>query len=315
MICKNCGANVNDNAVFCGNCGATITNDQNASQGYLQPDGNQGYQSADYSNQGYQNGGYSNQGYQNGGYSDQGYQNGDYSNQGYQDQQQGVYPLGTQPNYPNASGKTPMDKKKLLYIGIPVVAFLLVVCIVIGVLSATVFGYKSAVKKYMNAFEDVDGAEMYDLTSDQFKELLSDAAAIAAASSSYSYYSDFGDLASGAVEVYYMETLEDAADSFMSRFNSRLGESYKLKYQITQSEKVEKKDIQKLNKYVGIISKDYKFTDLMYVEVSVTGTSDGREYSDDLYFILTKEGLGWKVLAAGESLGIDDISDLFDDIW
>ena len=47
MKCKNCGANLQDNATFCGECGAPVENQQNVQQNNYTPN----QQNVQYANQ------------------------------------------------------------------------------------------------------------------------------------------------------------------------------------------------------------------------------------------------------------------------
>ena len=232
-----------------------------------------------------------------------------------------TYPLGAQQSFNFMTKKLQFNKKNILYIAIPVVALVLVVSIVLGVLQATVFGYKNTVKNYVVAFEDVDGDAMYELTADKTKDMLE--AVFTLAKAAYSLdLGDYDDMTLGLIELQYIEYLENEADDFFYSFDRSLGNAYKLDYDVVYTEKASKDDLKQINKVISRLmrSEDYNFKDLMYVEVDITGSSGDLEQSKTLYLILSKEGMKWKVLFASperfnfndlSGIDLDDLLDLF----
>ena len=110
-FCKNCGAEMQDDQLFCASCG------QPAEQ---QPDiPSQGYSQPDYTQQGYSQPGYSQQGYEQPGYSQQGY--------AQPEQQGGYYGTAETPTYtPDVPEKPKKNNKIPIIIGAVVVVMIIV---------------------------------------------------------------------------------------------------------------------------------------------------------------------------------------------
>lgn len=159
--------------------------------------------------------------------------------------------------------------KKIAIFVIGAVILIVIAVIVVGIISSFV-GYKGAVRKIMNAYEDYDMDTILAMSSDVY------------------YYMD-----ENYVEEYFGKTIASDLDEF----GERVGHNYKLSYKITETYEMPKyrsEDVlNALSLYedfdVDIIS------EILVVELEVTA-KDNETRTMPLELTLTKEDGSWRLL-------------------
>lgn len=294
MICKNCGAQLPDNSVFCGNCGAAQEKQPPQPVGFggnmpnpNPPMGDSGFQPAP-------NPTFNPNPNPNGGF----------------DPNAGFNP--NVPAAPNAGGIKGLvqNKKNIAMIAIPVVALILVAAIVAGVVSVVGSNPDKTIDRFMTAFMDHDGEAMSGEVSESYKK------AIVYAMETIDYINDgaisdeLDEDMDEFIDELLVETLEDESNSFFRSFERSLGSNYKTEYEITAEEKADKDELEKFNEVVSRISgKDFKANGLMLADIKVNGKSGSEKYEDEFTLFLCKDGSKWKVLEMYD-VGYD-----FDDLY
>lgn len=158
-----------------------------------------------------------------------------------------------------------------------------VVIVAIAAILISVFlfggGYKSTIKKYVNASFEGDAKSLLKLIPKKMVGYV-----LEEAKQEGYYLSDTEDLI-----PYLNEELREQLDYLDSYF----GEGWKYSYEITEEEDVKDTDLEDIKveyKKLGI-----KVSDAKSVDVEITATSDETEASNSLYIDLIKVGHSWYV--------------------
>ena len=171
--------------------------------------------------------------------------------------------------YIDPEKKAKTIKKIKAFIGL--VALVIVAIIVFNIVSGFV-GYKGAVRKIMNAYEDYDIDTIVSMSS--------------------SWYYCMTD------EDYAEEHFGDVISEDLDDFENYSGHNYKFSYEITDSYKMAE---HKLDNLLDTLSSCEEFDadiidKVMIVEVETTAKSKNDTYTKKLELTLTKENGSWKLL-------------------
>lgn len=172
-------------------------------------------------------------------------------------------------SYVDPERKAKMKKKVKLFASLAVIV--VVAVIAINIISGFV-GYKGAVRKIMNAYED------YDLNT------------IVSMSSELYYFMDD--------ESYADDYFGDIISNDLDSFENQVGHKYKLTYEITDSYKMSDhkyEDLLDTLSYYGDFDADI-ISKVMIVEVDVTAKEGRDSMTIELKLTLTKEDGSWKLL-------------------
>ena len=282
MICKNCGAQLSENSVFCGNCGSPVAQEQPIGFGGNMPNpnpqvGDNGFQPA--------------------------------PNQNYNPNQN--------PN-PNpisggvsVQGAAPKKKPSWFYIVISAAALLVVVGIVFGVIQVAGSDPDKTIDRFMIAFQDCDGEAMNAEVSKSFKKAYLYGFETVDLANDGKLRKKVGMELDEYVEEYFEEECEDFSNDFFSYFEYNLNNNYKTDYEITKEKFAEKDELKKFNEIVSRLSGSDNFNakGLMLADIKVTGKSGSKKYEKELTLFLCKDGSKWQVLQ------ITDIGFDFDDLY
>lgn len=308
MICKNCGAQLPDNSVFCGNCGTSVAQEQSGgfggnmpnppvNQGGFDPNQNSFIPDSNPNPNSMPNGGFNPNPNPNGGFN---------------------------PNFnPNAPVKSnPLTGNKIVMIALPVVAVVLVAAIVFGVISLVGSKPEKTINSFMDAFMECDGEAMNKEVSTSYKQ------AVVYMLETYDMVLD-GEISKEAdgdigeyVEELCEDSFEDVANEFFDEFEYQLGNNYKAEYEITAEEDATKEQLDKFNDVVErLCKKDFSAKGLMLADIEVSGKSGSNTYDDRFTLFLCKDGSKWAVIDIYEygytfddlysGLSINDFNDMF----
>ncbi len=171
--------------------------------------------------------------------------------------------------YIDPEKKAKTAKKVKLFFGLA--ALIIVVVIVFNIVSGFV-GYKGAVRKIMNAYEDYDIDTIVSMSSD--------------------YYYCMTD--ENYVEEYFGDIISEDLDDF----EEYSGHNYKFSYEITDSYKMAEHKLDDLLDSLSYYEEfDADIIDkVVVVEVEVTAKSKNNDYTKELTLTLTKESGSWKLL-------------------
>ena len=301
MICKNCGAQLPDNSIFCGNCGTAQDKpqpQQTAGFGGNMPNpappvGDNGFQSAPPAFNPNPN--------PNGGFN----------------------PPGGVPAAPSGGVKGLLqNKNNIIVIAIPVVALILVAAIIIGVVSVVGSNPDKTIDRYMTAFIDCDGEAMSSEVSKSYKSAFVYALETVDIIEDGKIKEEAGGDLDSFVEELMVEYCEDQSNYFFYSFEKNLGSNYKAEYEITAEEKADKDELNKFNEIVSRFSgKDFKMNGLMLADITVSGKSGSNKEEKELTLFLCKDGSKWQILSYSEygydfedfysDIDLDDIEDYF----
>lgn len=163
------------------------------------------------------------------------------------------------------------------------------------------FGYRAVVKKFMNAYEEGDGEAMYSMASGYTKEF---------ACAYYTEYLGGSNLTDylgtdftkedvlDYIEIFYSEDFKTKSENFFDDFDRELGSSYKLSYEIVETEDVDAETMSYMNQDIHQITGNVSFSSIKMVKIEVTGEAKGNTYSDTMTLYLSREPLIWKVMFA-----------------
>lgn len=172
-------------------------------------------------------------------------------------------------SYVDPEQKAKMRKKIKLFAVLAV--GIIIAIITINIVSGFV-GYKGAVRKIMNAYEE------YDLNT------------IVSMSSDFYYFMDDESYA----EDYFADIISDDLDNF----EEQVGHKYKLNYEITDTYEMSEhkyEDLLDTLSYFGDFDADI-ITKVMIVEIEVTAKDGKDSMTMELQLTLTKEDGSWKLL-------------------
>lgn len=319
MICKNCGAQLPDNSVFCGNCGSSVTNEQQTG-GMPNPPMQQGGFNPGMPNQNPQ-----------GGMPQQPQQPQSFIPDSQPQPQQGFNPnmqqggfipnnqpqQGFNPNMqpgfdPNQPPKKKLDPKMIV---IPSVAVVLVAAIVMVIVGVAGSGPDKTVDRFFKAMFKEDGKGMVAEISTGYKSVITKWAEAADMDGDLTKEAEKEDM---TLKQYIDKTLEDSfndmAKSFTESAENEVGRNPEFSYKITAEEHATKEQKEKFNKIAAIVSDSFKISDLALVDVTITASGKGKEKESeqDLTVFLSKESDGWKIIELEEDgTDFDDILDKF----
>ncbi len=171
--------------------------------------------------------------------------------------------------YIDPEKKAKTAKKVKTFFGLA--ALIIVAVIVFNIVSGFV-GYKGAVRKIMNAYEDYDIDTIVSMSSD--------------------YYYCMTD--ENYVEEYFGDIISEDLDDF----EEYSGHNYKFSYEITDSYKMAEHKLDDLLDSLSYYEEfDADIIDkVMVVEIEVVAKSKNNNYTKDLTLTLTKESGSWKLL-------------------
>lgn len=169
--------------------------------------------------------------------------------------------------------KKAKNKKRIKkFIGL--IAVVVVVIIAINIISGFI-GYKGAVRKIMNAYEDYDVDTLVSLTSNIRLDV-------------------FDILGDDYATDYYENIVSDDLDYY----ENTVGHKYKLSYEITETYELTERKVDDLldsaESYIEYIE-DYDISKVMVVEVNVTAKEGNKSTDATLTIYLTKENGSWKL--------------------
>ena len=175
---------------------------------------------------------------------------------------------------PGISYEDPEKKaktKKLVKLVATLLVVVIVIIVALKILSGFI-GYKGAVRKIMNAYEDYNINKIVSMASDLYYTMENE---------------DY-------VEEYFSEIIANDLDYF----EDRVGHKYKLSYEITDSYKLSEhkfEDLLDTLSYYDDFDADI-ISKVMMVEIEVTAKEGRDSMTTDLRLTLTKEDGSWKLL-------------------
>ncbi len=279
MICKNCGAQLSDNSIFCGNCGAAQNQPQpQQPAGFGEnipnpapPVGNSGFQPVTpvfNPNPTPTNGGFN--------------------------------PPGGTSAAPNVGGLKGLlqNKNNIIVIAIPVVALILVAAIIIGVVSVIGSNPDNTIDRYMTAFIDCDGEAMSAEVSKSLKNAVVYFFETANIAKDGELKKQVGGDFNEFTEQILEESFENESKKFFENFEYELGSKYNVEYEITAEEKADKDELKKFNEIISRLSgQKLKVNGLMLADITVNGKSGSDKYESNMTLFLCKDGSKWQILS------------------
>ena len=181
---------------------------------------------------------------------------------------------GTSSNIPGLKVVDPEKKKKMKKVGKRIVA--LVALVIVAVIAFNVVsqftGYSGLLRKVMAAYEKYDIDTLISLSSDIY------------------FYGD-----EDWVENYFEYNVGDDLDSF----ESAVGHSYKLSYEVIETYKLSNRNFQSMLDDIAWSYKDFDHSvieEIVVAKVNVTATQGKRSVDREVEITMTKENGNWKVL-------------------
>lgn len=181
---------------------------------------------------------------------------------------------GASTNIPGLKVVDPEKQKKLKKVGkriVALVALVIVTAIAINVVFQFT-GYNGLLRKVMAAYEKYDIDTLISLSSDIY------------------FYGD-----EDWVENYFEYNVGDDLDSF----ESAVGHSYKLSYEVIETYKLSNRNFQSMLDDIAWSNKDFDHSvieEIVVAKVNVTATQGKRSVDREIEITMTKENGKWKVL-------------------
>lgn len=181
---------------------------------------------------------------------------------------------GASTNIPGLKVVDPEKQKKLKKVGkriVALVALVIVAAIAINVV-VQFTGYNGLLRKVMAAYEKYDIDTLISLSSDIY------------------FYGD-----EDWVENYFEYNVGDDLDSF----ESAVGHSYKLSYEVIETYKLSNRNFQSMLDDIAWSYKDFDHSvieEIVVAKVNVTATQGKRSVDREIEITMTKENGKWKVL-------------------
>lgn len=171
---------------------------------------------------------------------------------------------------------TDPEKKKKLAKRIKTVVALLVVAVVaiVGIRVALSFtGTNGLVRKVMSAYEKYDIDALVSLSSDMY------------------YYSDY--------ENYVDEYFEYAVGKNIDSFESSVGHSYKMTYEVEETYDLSQRKQDEMLKNIEFMYPDFDvdlISKISFASVKITAKQGSKSVSKTVKITMAKEGNSWKLL-------------------
>ena len=172
-------------------------------------------------------------------------------------------------------GDDPEKKKKMAKRIKWIVALVIVVALAITVVKVylSFTGTNGLVRKVMTAYEDYDVDSLVALSSDMY------------------YYFDSDD--------YVDEYFEDAVGKYIDNFESSVGHSYKLTYEVDEIYDLSKRKQEEIFKSIGNQFPDFDvdtISKIAVANVKVTAKQGSKSVNKTVKITMSKEGKEWKLL-------------------
>lgn len=168
----------------------------------------------------------------------------------------------------------PNQNDKNRKVGMIAVAVAIVAVIIICVTLFGGRGYKSTVKKFIDAMNDADAEAMVELMPEGVVDY---------ALEQSGYYSDDLD--------YLIEVLDESLEDTMDSLDSYLGEDWEISYEILDTDNIKGDDLDTLkDEYEEF---DVKVSAAKDVEIKLTVKADETESSNSINLTLIKVGRSW----------------------
>ena len=182
---------------------------------------------------------------------------------------------GEQRNIPGLKDTNPKKKKKLMKkIKIALVLLVVAVVVIAGVRVALNFtGPNGLVRKVMAAYEKYDIDALVAMSSDMY------------------YYSDN--------ENYVQEYFEYTVGSNIDNFESSVGHSYKMTYEVDEIYEVSQRRKEEILKDIEYTSPDFDvslISKISVANVKITAKQGSKSTSTSVEITMSKEGKNWKLL-------------------
>lgn len=178
---------------------------------------------------------------------------------------------GVPTNIPGLKIADPEKQKKTVKLVVGLIAFVIVAVIAFNVVSQYT-GYNRLLRKVMTAYENYDIDTLISLSSDMY------------------YYGE-----EDWVEHYFEYNVGDALDSF----ESSVGHSYKLSYEIDETYTLSDRKLDTLMDTIESTYSDFDVSVIKQVviaDITVTAKQGNKSVERDLRIAMTKEKDAWKLL-------------------
>lgn len=182
---------------------------------------------------------------------------------------------GNKGNIPGLKVIDPAKKKNLMKKIKTVVALLVVaVLVVVGTkVTLSFIGTNGLVRKVMEAYEDYDIDALVALSSDMY------------------YYSDY--------ENYVDEYFEDSVGSNIDKFESSVGHSYKMSYEIEEIYDLSQRKQDEMLKKIEYLYPEFDvdmISKIAVANVKITVKQGSKSVNRNVIITMSKEGKSWKLL-------------------